>query len=204
MAWSPQQDQLGQLAQCLRDSLSGHDIKAQRNAEQMLKQANASPDLNNYLAWIATNESASTGLSEENYFSARCAAAIMLKNNMKASYKSISDSSKEYVKSTILLGLRDRRPQIRNYSGSVVTEVVRAGGILGWPQVLPELVATVANENGQATPETQDGAMGALFKICEDNRRSLDKEYQKERRDMPAVNVSQRMDCWRRGSCALR
>ena len=166
MAWTPQQDQLGQLAQCLRDSLSGHDMKAQRNADEMLKQAKTSPDINNYLVWIATNETANTGMSEENYFSARCAAVILLKNHVKASYKSIPDASKEYIKNTILLGLRDRRSQIRNYSGSVVTEVVRAGGILGWPQVLPELVATVANENGQASAETQDGAMGALFKIC--------------------------------------
>lgn len=181
MDWSPQQDQIGQLAQCLRDSLSGHDVKAQRNAEQMLKQAKNSPDINNYLAWITTNESADTGLSPENHFSARCAAAIMLKNNVKSSYKSIPDPSKEYIRSTILLGLRDKRTQIRSYAGTVITEVVRAGGILGWPQVLPELVATVANENGQATPEMQDGAMGALFKICEDNRRGLDKEYAKER-----------------------
>jgi transportin-1 len=181
MAWTPQQDQLSQLAQCLRDSLSGHDMKAQRNADEMLKQAKTSPDINNYLVWIATNESANTGMSEENYFSARCAAVILLKNNVKAGYKSIPEASQEYIRNTILLGLRDRRSQIRNYSGSVVTEVVRAGGILGWPQVLPELVATVANENGQATPETQDGAMGALFKICEDNRRALDKEYSKER-----------------------
>ena len=114
MAWTPQQDQLGQLSQCLRDSLSGHDIKAQRNAEQMLQQATNSPDINNYLAWIATTESANAGLSEDNYFSARCAAAIMLKNNVKKSYKSIPQSSQDYIKSTILLGLQDRRPQIRN------------------------------------------------------------------------------------------
>lgn len=181
MDWSPQQDQIGQLAQCLRDSLSGHDVKAQRNAEQMLKQAKASPDINNYLAWITTNETANVGLSEENFFSARCAAAIMLKNNVKASYKSIPDPSKEYVRSTILLGLRDRKQQIRSFSGSVITEIVRAGGILGWPKVLPELISMIGNESGQMTSEAQDGAMGALFKICEDNRRALDREYQKER-----------------------
>ena len=31
----PQQENLSQLAQCLRDSLSGHDIRAQKNAEQV-------------------------------------------------------------------------------------------------------------------------------------------------------------------------
>lgn len=35
MAWQPQSDQLNQLAQCLRDSLSGHDVAAQKNAEQV-------------------------------------------------------------------------------------------------------------------------------------------------------------------------
>lgn len=181
MAWQPQQEPLGQLVQCLRDSLSGHDVNAQRNAEAMLKQAKSSPDINNYLAWITTSADNSTGVSPENHFAARCAAAIMLKNNVKASYKSIQDSSKEYIKSTIFLGLQDKTPQIRNYSGNVITEVVRSGGILGWPQVLPELVSMVANENGQTSAETQDGAMGALFKICEDNRRALDREYQKQR-----------------------
>lgn len=35
MAWTPQPEPLGQLAQCLRDSLSGHDIKAQKSAEEV-------------------------------------------------------------------------------------------------------------------------------------------------------------------------
>ena len=35
MAWQPQSEPLGQLAQCLRDSLSGHDPAAQKNAEQV-------------------------------------------------------------------------------------------------------------------------------------------------------------------------
>lgn len=35
MAWQPQQGPLNQLAQCLRDSLSGHDIQAQKNAAQV-------------------------------------------------------------------------------------------------------------------------------------------------------------------------
>lgn len=33
MAWQPQSGPLNQLAQCLRDTLSGHDIEAQKNAE---------------------------------------------------------------------------------------------------------------------------------------------------------------------------
>lgn len=33
MAWQPEQETLRQLTQCLRDSLSGHDQNAQKNAE---------------------------------------------------------------------------------------------------------------------------------------------------------------------------
>lgn len=105
----------------------------------------------------------------------------MLKNNVKVSYKSIPEPSKAYMKSSLLLGLQDPSQQIRNYVGNVVTEVVRQGGIVSWPQVLPELVAMVANENSQVSPDSQDGAMSALFKICEDNKRALDQEYQTQR-----------------------
>jgi len=35
MAWQPQPGPLVQLSQCLRGSLSGHDIAAQKNAEQV-------------------------------------------------------------------------------------------------------------------------------------------------------------------------
>ena len=71
------------------------------DAEAMLKQAKNSPDINNYLAWIATSADNSTGVSPDNHFAARCAAAIMLKNNVKTSYKSIQDSSKEYINGAV-------------------------------------------------------------------------------------------------------
>lgn len=35
MAWTPQPEPLAQLAQCLRDSLSGHNVKAQKSAEEV-------------------------------------------------------------------------------------------------------------------------------------------------------------------------
>ncbi|KAI5368141.1 Putative importin-beta domain, armadillo-like helical, importin beta family [Septoria linicola] len=181
MAWQPEQSPLNQLAQCLRDSLSGHDIQAQKNAEQMLRQAKSSPDINNYLVYLCITPTSNTGLDQAAYHAARSAAAIMLKNNVKTAYKSIPEPSKVYIKANVLQGLQDRNTQIRNYIGNVITEVVRQGGILGWPQVLPDLVAMVANQSGQSSQETQDGAMGALFKICEDNRKALDKEYQTQR-----------------------
>lgn len=150
----------------------------------MLRQAKSSPDINNYLAYICVTPTPPEGLDATAYHSARSAAAIMLKNDVKANYKSMPEESKTYIKSTILSGLQDGNAQIRNFAGNVITEVVRQGGVLGWSQVLPDLLSMVANEDGKASPEAQDGAMGALFKICEDNRRALDADYPNQGRPL--------------------
>ncbi|KAI9663217.1 MAG: hypothetical protein M1821_008265 [Bathelium mastoideum] len=183
MDWQPQQGPLGQLAQYLKDSLSGHDVGAQKNAEEMLKQAKQSPDINNYLVFLFTNRELPLGLTMDAnaYHAARSGAAIMLKNNVKTSYKTISEQSKSYIRSRILLGLQDPNSQIRNYAGNVITEVVRHGGIMGWPHILSELSSLIGNDNTTVSPETQEGASGALLKICEDNRRALDKAYSGQR-----------------------
>ncbi|KAK3651122.1 hypothetical protein LTR56_005886 [Elasticomyces elasticus] len=184
MAWQPQAGPLVQLSQCLRDSLSGHDIAAQKSAEQMLRQAKTSPDINNYLTYITVTPSPPDGFSQNAYHGARSAAAILLKNNVKTSYRTIPDPSKAYVKSSILVGLQDSNAQIRNFVGNVITEVVRQGGVMGWPQLLPDLLSMAANENGQSAAEAQDGAMGALFKICEDNKRLLDQDVPNQGRPL--------------------
>ena len=150
----------------------------------MLRQAKSSPDINNYLAYLCVTQTPPSGLDANAYHAARTAAAIMLKNNVKSGYKSIPEASRSYVKSTVITGLQDSNAQIRNFVGNVITEVVRQGGIMGWPQVLPDLLSMVTNENGQASPEAQDGAMGALFKICEDNRRALDHEHPSQGRPL--------------------
>ena len=147
----------------------------------MLRQTKGSPDINNYLVHLCTTTTPPSGLSQESYHAARSAAAIMLKNNVKSSYQSIPDASQTYIKSHVLSGLQDRNAQIRNYIGNVITEIIRQGGILGWPQVLPDLVSLIANDSSPTSAETQDGAMKAIFKICEDNRDALDQEYQTQR-----------------------
>ncbi|KAF2816007.1 transportin-2 [Mytilinidion resinicola] len=183
MAWQPQEEPLRQLAQCLRDSLSGHDKNAQKNAELLLKSAKASPDIDNYLAYLFSNSQPPPilNMGAEHYHAARSAAAIMLKNDIRTSYKTIPESTKAYIRSIILVGLQDPSSQIRNYAGNVITEVVRQGGIMGWPQILSELISLVSNEAGNVPPQAQEGAMSALLKICEDNKHQLKREYQGQR-----------------------
>jgi len=149
----------------------------------MLAQAKNSPDINNYLAYLFSSTQVPSGLSytDENYHAVRAAAAIMLKNNIKTGYKSISPESLALVRATVPLALQDKNQSIRGYAGNVITEIISRGGILGWPQILPELLALVGNDNRAVSPEAQEGAMAALAKICEDNRKMLDKDYQGQR-----------------------
>ncbi|KAK7526000.1 armadillo-type protein [Phyllosticta citriasiana] len=161
MTWEPQPEPLRQLAQCLKDSLSGHDATTQKNAEIMLKQAKTAPDIDNYLAFLLSSSQppAPVDLSPESYHLARSAAAVMLKNDIKCSYKMIPEPVKDYIRSVVINVLQDPNAQMRAYAGNVITEVVRQGGILGWPQVLSDLIALVSNDSGS------------------DNRRALDKVY---------------------------
>ncbi|EFQ92692.1 hypothetical protein PTNB73_05255 [Pyrenophora teres f. teres] len=180
MAWQPQEEPLRQLTQCLRDSLSGHDQNARKNAGEMLKSAQSSPDIDKYLAYILSSSQppSSVNMDAPSYFQARAAAAVMLKNDVKLGYKAMPDSTKDYIRSVILVGLQDSTSQIRGYAGNVITEIVRQGGIMAWPQILSELVNMVSNADGNVSTQAQEGGMGALLKICEDNRKALDKQYQ--------------------------
>ncbi|KAJ4360082.1 uncharacterized protein N0V89_000641 [Didymosphaeria variabile] len=179
MAWQPEEGPLRQLAECLRDSLSGQDPSVQKNAENLLKQAKASPDIDKYLAYVFSNGQPPpvVDMDAPSYFKARAAAAVMLKNDIKASYKTMPEDSKSYIKSIILNGLQDPNSQMRGYAGNVITEIVRSGGLLGWSQVLSELVAMIGNANANVPQQAQEGGMSALLKICEDNKKALNHEH---------------------------
>jgi HEAT repeat protein len=149
----------------------------------MLAQAKSSPDINNYLTYLFSSSQVPPGLSytPEEYHAVRSAAAVMLKNNIRTGYKSIPPESLALVRQSVPLALQDKNQTIRSYAGNVITEIVNRGGILGWPELLPELLALVGNDTGVVSPEAQEGAMSALGKVCEDNKKMLDKDYQGQR-----------------------
>ncbi|KAJ3494135.1 hypothetical protein NLG97_g4276 [Lecanicillium saksenae] len=183
MSWQPAPESLRQLAACLKDSLSGFDKNAQKRAEIMLKQAKSSPDINNYLAYILSSAEPPEGVtfSQSEYHLVRSAAGIMLKNNLKSDFKTIPESSLQLIKLAIPITLQDKNAQIRNFAGNVATEIVQKGGLLGWPELLPQLIETFGNVSGQVSNEAQEGAMSAMTKICEDNTRMLTREVNGQR-----------------------
>ncbi|KAG6035959.1 hypothetical protein E4U41_005875 [Claviceps citrina] len=183
MSWQPAADSVRQLAACLKDSLSGYDKNAQKNAEVMLRQAKNSPDFNNYLAYLFSSPHPPEGLncSENDYHIIRSAAGIMLKNNVKNDWKTIPQESLKFVKMSVPIGLQDDNTQIRNFAGNIATEVIRRGGLLTWPDLLPQLIDTFGNTSGSVSTQGQEGAMSAMTKICEDSPRVFIREMNGQR-----------------------
>ncbi|OKL63621.1 hypothetical protein UA08_01019 [Talaromyces atroroseus] len=179
MEWQPQEEPLRQLASYLRDSLNSYDRNLQKQAEMMLTRATASPDFVNYLTFIFCTENPPqpVAMDQNTYNIVRFSAALNLKTKIRIAYNGIPPESLVFVRRATLLGLRDSNMQIRNSAGSIITELIQKGGLLAWPEVLQELLNLVANGAGDVTPFTQEAAMSALAKVCEDNRKILDKDY---------------------------
>jgi transportin-1 len=188
-SWQPSPDSLKQLAACLKDSLSGINPNAQRQAEMMLKGASTSPDFNNYLAYIFSSSEPPEGvqLGANDYHVVRAAAAIMVKNNVKSGFKTIPESSLALIKMAVPIGIQDKNAQIRNYAGNIATEIIHGGGLASWPDLLPQLLDTMTNASGQVAPEAQEGAASAMAKICEDNVRSIQTQQQNGSRPLQFI-----------------
>ena len=109
---------------------------------------------------------------------------MLLKNHIKQNFNQLPRGNVEYLKSNILRGLQDPHFQIRGVTGNVITELVRQGGILSWTDLLTRLLTIVENADpslGEVSAGAQEGAMSALAKVCEDNKRSLDRDYSGQR-----------------------
>ncbi|KAL8733157.1 MAG: hypothetical protein Q9166_002349 [cf. Caloplaca sp. 2 TL-2023] len=183
MAWQPEKGPLQELVGYLRDALSAHDQNAQKYATMMLGQAKSSPRTANYLAYIVSNGTLlqELGLSPSDSILVRSSAAINLKNTIKGFDKAYQEADPAYIRPLVLSALQDATSQIRSFAGSVISEIVQKGGILSWPELLPELITLAGNGTGNVSSETQEGAMSAMAKVCEDNKESLDKDYNGQR-----------------------
>ncbi|KAL4748091.1 hypothetical protein BDW72DRAFT_181117 [Aspergillus terricola var. indicus] len=179
MQWQPEEGPLGQLAYCLRDSLNSHNSAAQKQAEQMLVQATSSPDYVKYITYLFCTPQKPSVLNMQpaEYDIVRVAAAMNLKMKIHVAYNTIPQDSLAYIRSATLVGLRDDNGQVRNSAGIVITELIAKAGLLAWPEVLHELLTLVENSAGDANTTTREAAMSALFKVCEDNRKILEREY---------------------------
>ena len=120
-------------------------------------------------------------MDQDTYNLVRFSAAMNLKTKIHVAFSTIAQPSLIYIRSATILVLRDPSSQVRKSAGSIITELVQKGGLLAWPEVLHELLSLVSNVTGDVPVLAQEAAMSALAKVCEDNRRILDGDYQGQR-----------------------
>ncbi|KAJ5774938.1 Armadillo-like helical [Penicillium paradoxum] len=182
MDWQPQDEPLRQLAGCLRDSLNAGNPHARVQAEQMLAQATSSPDYVNYITYIfSTSHPAPAGINANEYSTVRFAAALNVKTKIHLAYSTISPQSLVYIKSAALHTLRDADRNVSNAAGTIITAMVLQGGLLAWPEIVNELLNLVGNATGDVPMSAREAAMDAMLKVCEDNRKVLDRDYHGQR-----------------------
>lgn len=149
----------------------------------MLVQATSSPDYVNYITFLFSTpqDPSSLGMDEKTCSTIRIAAAMNVKTKIRVAYHTISQQSMSYIRSATLIGLRDNDQQVRASAGSIITELLQQAGLLAWPEVLQELIALMDNSSGDVPIVTQEAAMSALAKVCEDNHKILDRDYAGQR-----------------------
>ncbi|KAH9694611.1 transportin-1 [Citrus sinensis] len=153
VAWQPQEQGFNEICRLLEQQISPSSTADKSQIWQQLQQYSQFPDFNNYLAFILAR---AEGKSVE----IRQAAGLLLKNNLRTAYKSMSPSNQQYIKSELLpcLGAADRH--IRSTVGTIVSVVVQLGGIAGWLELLQALVTCLDSND----INHMEGAMDALSK----------------------------------------
>ncbi|CAI0468897.1 unnamed protein product [Linum tenue] len=162
-SWQPQEGGVKEICALLELQISPSSTADKSQIWQQLEHYSQHPDFNNYLAFILAR---AEGTSVE----IRQAAGLLLKNNLRKAYKSMTPESQQYIRSGLLpcLGAPDKH--IRSTVGTIITEIVQLGGILGWPELLQALVTCMESND----LNHMEGAMDALSKICEDAPQLLD------------------------------
>ncbi|CAL5402313.1 unnamed protein product [Camellia sinensis] len=162
-SWQPQEEGFKEICGLLEKQMSPTSDKSQ--ILQQLHHYSQYPDFNNYLAFILAR-------AEGKPMEVRQAAGLLLKNNLRAAFKSMASPCQQYIKSELLpcLGAADRH--IRSTAGTIISELVQIGGVFGWPELLHTLVQCLDSND----LNHMEGAMDALSKICEDIPQVLDSE----------------------------
>ncbi|KAL7206996.1 hypothetical protein ACSBR2_019648 [Camellia fascicularis] len=162
-SWHPQEEGFREICGLLEQQISPTSDKSQ--IWQQLQHYSQYPDFNNYLVFILAH-------AEGKPVEVRQAAGLLLKNNLRSAFKSMSPPYQQYIKLELLpcLGASDR--QIRSTAGTIISVLIQIGGVFGWPELLHTLVKCLdSNELNH-----MEGAMDALSKICEDIPQVLDSD----------------------------
>ncbi|CAL9074954.1 unnamed protein product [Musa acuminata var. zebrina] len=195
--WQPREEGLREICGLLEQQISPNGDQAR--IWQQLQQYNRLADFNNYLVFILAH---AVVLSSHSFLfpfligsflafgrlllwllvgylfdihrgkslEVRQAAGLLLKNNLRTTFSSLSSSYRQYIKSELLpcLGASDRT--VRSTVGTVVSVLLQLETVAGWPELLEALAQCLASNDFNH----MEGAMDAIYKICEDIPEELD------------------------------
>lgn len=154
MSWEPNPQSLQQLKLIITGTLSP-DNQERNNANEALAQARLQPEVENYLFHILVMDNSTSS-------HIRASAGIMLKNSV---LKSAID--RPYILDHIIEGLLVDDTGVRNITGNVITSLFSIYGLHKWPQALAQLIDICRAP--EPPYKTQEAAMSAMAKICEDS-----------------------------------
>ena len=172
MSWVPNSEALGQLKEIFRGTLSSNN-QERHFANEALIEARHQPEIENYLFYILVFDN--TARSD-----VRAAAGINLKNSIVGNGYRTRLDKRGYLLDNIVKGLLIDDSMVRNITGNVITSLFSLFGVEEWPHIIPHLIELASTDSGNGTYTTQEGAMSALTKICEDSAVALDREINGE------------------------
>ncbi|KAI5963377.1 hypothetical protein KGF57_001322, partial [Candida theae] len=185
-SWTADPNAVEQLKHIFQGTLSSNN-EERKLANEALVQAKRNLEIENYLFTILVFDNSARP-------DVRAAAGINLKNIILKN-KSNHSIDRSYIMNNIIQGLTSPDAMVRNITGNVITSLFSIYGISSWGTALTSLLALAHNgkhdgdgDADAATSKanlhaysTQEAAMSALAKICEDSYIQLDQEYNGER-----------------------
>ncbi|CAD1808533.1 HEAT-like repeat family protein [Candida parapsilosis] len=181
MTWTPDPNAVEQLKHIFQGTLSSNN-EERKLANEALIQAKLNLEIENYLFTILVFDNSAKP-------DVRAAAGINLKNIILKN-KSNYSIDRSYITSNIIQGLTSPDAMVRNITGNVITSLFSIYGITHWGTALTSLLTLARDgQNNEVSAKlghdqqysTQEAAMSALAKICEDSYLQLDREYNGER-----------------------
>ncbi|KAM0870061.1 hypothetical protein ACQ4PT_040269 [Festuca glaucescens] len=159
--WQPQEEGLREICALLEAHISPNSDQAR--IWQQLQHYGQFPDFNNYLVFLLARGEGKT-------FEVRQAAGLLLKNNLRAAFVSMPPVSQQYIKSELLPCIGATNRAIRSTVGTVISVLFQIVRVAGWIELFQALHQCLDSND----LDHMEGAMDAIYKICEDVPEELD------------------------------
>ena len=173
MSWQPDPQAIEQLKHIFRGTLSTNN-EERRLANDALTQARENHEFENYLLTLLVYDTTTRA-------DVRAAAGMNLKNSIMKN-KDGQGIDRSYLMSNVMNGLKSSDALVRNITGNVITSLFSIYGLDHWSSALSDLLqlaqqGNLGADNGSGEGfKTQEAAMSALAKICEDSFYELSRE----------------------------